>query len=91
MRPASTREARFLTGSIMHHVLIMTFTGALGLMSMFLVDLVDLLYLSLLGRTEVAAVIGYAGTIAFHQPVAVHRHRNCGICPRRPQSRRREA
>jgi putative MATE family efflux protein len=65
MTSAPTREARFVTGSIMSHVVIMTFTGAVGLMSMFLVDLVDLLYLSMLGKTEVTAAIGYAGTIVF--------------------------
>lgn len=65
MRSAPTSEARFVTGSIMRHVVVMTFTGALGLMSMFLVDLVDLFYLSLLGKTEITAAIGYAGTVVF--------------------------
>lgn len=65
MSSAPTREARFVTGSIMRHVVVMTFTGAVGLMSMFLVDLADLLYLSLLGKTEITAAIGYAGTIVF--------------------------
>jgi putative MATE family efflux protein len=59
------REARFVTGSIMRHVVVMTFTGALGLMAMFLVDLLDLFFLSLLKQTEVTAAIGYAGTIVF--------------------------
>jgi len=65
MKSAPTSEARFVTGSTMRHVVVMTFTGALGLMSMFLVDLADLFYLSLLGKTEVTAAIGYAGTIVF--------------------------
>jgi putative MATE family efflux protein len=65
MTPEPTREARFVTGSIMRHVVTMTFTGAVGLMSMFLVDLADLLYLSLLGNTEITAAIGYAGSIVF--------------------------
>ncbi|MFZ5676781.1 MAG: MATE family efflux transporter [Pseudomonadota bacterium] len=65
MSTATTSEARFVTGSIMKHVVVMTFTGALGLMSMFLVDLLDLFYLSLLGKTEITAAIGYAGTIVF--------------------------
>lgn len=65
MSSAPTNEARFVTGSTMRHVVVMTFTGALGLMSMFLVDLADLFYLSLLGRTEITAAIGYAGTIVF--------------------------
>lgn len=58
-------QARFVTGSTMRHVVIMTFTGALGLMAMFLVDLADLFFLSLLNQTEITAAIGYAGTIVF--------------------------
>jgi putative MATE family efflux protein len=49
----------------MRHVVIMTLTGALGLMAMFFVDLIDLFFLSLLKRTEVTAAIGFAGTLAF--------------------------
>ena len=59
------RPAPFVTGSTMRHVVVMTFTGALGLMAMFMVDLLDLYFLSLLNQTEVTAAIGYAGTIAF--------------------------
>ncbi|MCB1376889.1 MAG: MATE family efflux transporter [Alphaproteobacteria bacterium] len=58
-------RARFVTGSTMRHVVVMTSTGALGLMAMFLVDLADLFFLSLLNQTEVTAAIGYAGTIVF--------------------------
>ena len=49
----------------MRHVVVMTLTGALGLMSLFLVDLIDLFFLSMLNQTEVTAAIGYAGTIVF--------------------------
>lgn len=49
----------------MRHVAVMTFTGAIGLMALFLVDLIDLYFLSLLDQTEVTAAIGYAGTIVF--------------------------
>src|SRR5688572_31226387 len=49
----------------MRHVVVMTLTGALGLMAMFFVDLIDLFFLSLLKRTEVTAAIGFAGTLAF--------------------------
>ena len=58
-------EARFVTGSTMRHVVIVTFTGALGLMALFLVDLADLFFLSLLNQTEITAAVGYAGTIVF--------------------------
>jgi putative MATE family efflux protein len=58
-------SARFVEGPIMRHVIIMTLTGAVGLMSLFLVDLADLYFLSLLNDTNITAAIGYAGTIGF--------------------------
>lgn len=58
-------NARFLEGSIMRHVVVMTLTGAIGLMSLFMVDLADLYFLSLLNNTDVTAAIGYAGTVGF--------------------------
>jgi putative MATE family efflux protein len=58
-------NARFVTGSIMRHVVTMTLMGALGLMSLFVVDLADLYFLSLLNDNDITAAIGYAGTIGF--------------------------
>ncbi len=49
----------------MRHVLVMTSTASLGLMSIFLVDFANLFYISMLGERELAAAIGYAGTILF--------------------------
>lgn len=57
--------ARFVTGSTMRHVVVMTLTSSVGLMALFLVDLASLFFLNLLGRTEITAAIGYAGAIAF--------------------------
>ncbi|HHN66905.1 MAG TPA: MATE family efflux transporter, partial [Thermopetrobacter sp.] len=62
---AHSRQARFLTGSIARHVVLMTLMAAIGLMSMFVVDLVDLWFISMLGRVETTAGIGFAGTLAF--------------------------
>ena len=62
---AGARPAPFVTGSTMRHVVVMTLTGALGLMALFLVDLIDLFFLSMLNQTAVTAAIGYAGTIVF--------------------------
>ncbi len=50
---------------MMRHVIVMTLTSSVGLMAMFLVDFVNLFYISLLGETELAAAIGYAGTVFF--------------------------
>ncbi|MDE2445008.1 MAG: MATE family efflux transporter [Alphaproteobacteria bacterium] len=62
---AKAPPARFLEGSIMRHVVVMTLTGALGLMAVFLVDLADLYFLSRLGNTDITAAIGFAGTLSF--------------------------
>lgn len=64
--PAAS-EARFVTGSIMHHVVVMAGTGAVGLMAVFAVDLLNLFYISLLGQQSIAAAIGFAGVVGFFQ------------------------
>ncbi|MEM7189509.1 MAG: MATE family efflux transporter [Pseudomonadota bacterium] len=60
-----TTEAKFTKGSTMRHVVVMTATASVGLLSLFLVDALNLFYISLLGVTELAAAIGFAGTIQF--------------------------
>ena len=57
--------SRFTQGSIFKHIVVMTVTGSIGLLSLFLVDLLDLYFISLLGAIELAAAIGFAGTILF--------------------------
>ena len=52
-------------GSIMRHVVVMTATGSIGLMAIFVVDFLNLFYIALLGQQELAAAIGYAGTVLF--------------------------
>jgi putative MATE family efflux protein len=63
--PSRPPIARFVTGSTMRHVVVMTLTSSVGLMALFLVDLASLFFLNLLGRTEITAAIGYAGAISF--------------------------
>ena len=62
---AGARPAVFVTGSIMGHVLTMTSTGAIGLVAIFVAELLDVLFLSLLGDTEIVAAVGYAGPLVF--------------------------
>ena len=57
--------ARFVSGSTMNHVVVMTLTSAVGLMAMFLVDLADLWFITLLDIVEATAAVGFAGTIVF--------------------------
>ena len=49
----------------MRHVVVMTATSSIGLVSIFFVDVINLFYISLLGQQELAAAIGYAATIMF--------------------------
>lgn len=58
-------SARFTSGSTMRHVAVMTATSTIGLIALFTVDAANLYYISLLGQTELAAAIGFAGTIQF--------------------------
>ena len=57
--------AAFLQGSIFRHVVVMTLTGALGLMTLFVVELADLYFLNLLNNQQITAAIGFAGTLDF--------------------------
>lgn len=43
----------------------MTAASTLSLLALFLVDLVDMFFLSLLGEVELAAAVGYAGSVLF--------------------------
>jgi len=49
----------------MRHVVVMTVTGAVGLVSIFLVDFLSLFYISLLRNEEWTAGVGYATTFMF--------------------------
>ncbi len=49
----------------MRHITIMALTASLGLMAVFCVDFVDMIFISMLGKTELVAAIGYAGAIGF--------------------------
>ena len=49
----------------MRHVVVMTATSSVGLVAIFVVDAINLFYISLLGQQVLAAAIGYAATIMF--------------------------
>ena len=56
---------KFVTGSTLRHVLSMTAAGSVGLLAIFAVDVLNLFYISQLGQKELAAAVGYAGTLLF--------------------------
>lgn len=63
--PGTSGRGRFLTGSTMGHVVRMTATGALGITFVFLVDAMNLFWLSYLGEPQLVAAIGFAYAIQF--------------------------
>lgn len=56
---------KFVTGSTLKHVLSMTTAGSVGLLAIFAVDVLNLFYISQLGQKELAAAVGYSGTLLF--------------------------
>ncbi|MEL6522252.1 MAG: MATE family efflux transporter [Pseudomonadota bacterium] len=56
---------KFLSGNLMQHVSVMSFTASVGLMAMFAVDFVDMVFIGMLGNEALAAAVGYAGTVLF--------------------------
>ncbi len=59
------QQAKFVEGNLFRHVSVMALTSSVGLMAVFVVDLINMFYIALLGRAELAAAIGYAGAILF--------------------------
>lgn len=62
---APPNRAKFLQGNLMRHVVVMSLSSSVGLLSVFIVDFVDLFFISLLGEAALAAAVGFAGTILF--------------------------
>ncbi len=58
-------DAKFLSGSPLRHVTVMSFTASIGMMAIFAVDLIDMIFISMLGNDALAAAVGYAGTLLF--------------------------
>ena len=75
---APAMPARFVSGSTMRHVAVMTFTGALGLMAMFLVDLLDLYLSEPLGAHRGDGGHRLCRNHRLRQSVDVDRHRHRG-------------
>ncbi len=70
-------QAKFVNGAIMRHITVMSTSGAVGLMALFLVDLADIFFISLLGQVELAAAVGFAGTIIFFLHVCFYWNIHC--------------
>lgn len=58
-------QPKFIEGSLLRHILVMTGAGAVGLMAIFLGDLANIFFLGRLGDEAVVAAVGYASSIQF--------------------------
>ena len=60
-------EARavFLEGNLFRHITVMALTSSVGLMAVFAVDFIDMVFIAMLGNAELAAAVGDAGAILF--------------------------
>ncbi|MEO1280558.1 MAG: MATE family efflux transporter [Pseudomonadota bacterium] len=54
-----------MTGSLLRHILVMTGTGAIGLMAIFLGDLANIYFLKQLNDEAIVAAVGYGSSIIF--------------------------
>lgn len=62
---ASAEQGKFVTGSLMRHVVTMSMSGALGLSFTFLVDFLALFWISRRNIQAEMAAVGIAGTLQF--------------------------
>ncbi len=58
-------QGRFLAGSTMRHVVVMTMSATIGLTFMFLIDAATLFWISRMGDEQNMAALGFAWTIQF--------------------------
>ncbi|CAN7292967.1 MATE family efflux transporter [Bosea sp. LjRoot90] len=63
--PTLPSQAVFVSGSTLRHVAVMTSTASVGLIAIFVVDFLSLLYVSRLGRPEATAGVGYATIVLY--------------------------
>lgn len=63
--PPKPSQAVFVSGSTLRHVAVITATASIGLVAIFVVDFLSLLYVSRLGRPEATAGVGYATIVLY--------------------------
>lgn len=51
------KQAVFLEGNLFRHIAVMSLTASVGLMAVFIVDFVDMIFISMLGKSELAAAV----------------------------------
>ena len=58
-------EARYVQGNILRHLIAAASASSVGMLAIFVVDLADLFFISLLGEPQLAAAVGFSGMLFF--------------------------
>lgn len=58
-------QARFVEGNLFRHVAVMSLTASVGLMAIFVVDLINMVYIGWLKDDVLTAAVGYGGAVLF--------------------------
>ena len=72
---APGRQAKFVEGNLFRHITVMSLTNSVGLMAIFSVDLINMVFISMLNQEDITAAVGYAGRdpvfhhLLWHWPV----------------------
>ncbi len=61
----AAEKARYTTGSTMRHVLVLASTSSIGLVAIFIVDFLNLFYISLLHDPRFTAAVGFASALVY--------------------------
>lgn len=61
----AVRQAKFVEGNLLKHIAVMSLTSSVGLMAIFAVDLINMVYISWLQDAAKSAAVGYAGAVMF--------------------------
>ncbi len=59
------QQAKFVEGNLFRHITVMSLTNSVGLMAIFSVDLINMVFISMLNQEDITAAVGYAGAILF--------------------------
>ncbi len=62
---APDQQPKFVEGNLFRHITVMSLTNSVGLMAIFAVDLINMVFISMLNQEDITAAVGYAGAILF--------------------------
>lgn len=62
---SAPQQAKFVQGNLFRHIAVMSLTSSVGLMAIFVVDLINMIYISWLNDHVLTAAVGYAGAVLF--------------------------